>query len=853
MNHIHLFSVAPSLPKELKFLETLSCNLWWCWNPIAIDLFRRIDPELWNQCSHNPLKFLELLPQKRVEALREDNGFRTHLRDVETRFREAVLQDANGNPVTLSKSPDAYFSLEFGIHESVRLYAGGLGCLAGDYLKSASDLGLPLVGVGLLYRQGYFQQYLNDDGWQQEAYPENRVHLLPIKKECNADGHDIQVTVPLAEGPLTASIWRLDVGRIPLYLLDANIPANPPTLRKVTTQLYPADRELRLHQELLLGIGGFRALLALGYDPPVCHMNEGHAAFLSLARISHLVKDRGVSPEAAREIIPRTSVFTTHTPVPAGNESFAVDLLKPQLAAMKEEMGVDPDEVIRWGQGHTQEPKGELLMTVLGLRMATFSNAVSRLHGKVARRMWAHLWPAHPIDEVPVGHITNGVHVASWLSADNASLFDRYLGAEWRQNPGEKKLRARIDKIPDEELWRVHEIGKARLVRAARECGQRQFGVRNASMADLAKIKGVLEHDALTIGFARRFAAYKRATLLLKDLDRLTALLTNKDHPVQIVFAGKAHPSDNAGKELIRQIVHFAEKANVRQNIIFLENYDIQLARYLIQGADIWLNTPRRPEEASGTSGMKAAVNGVLHVSTLDGWWDEGYSADCGWAIGRGEEYESHEYQETVESQALYNLLENEIIPCFYDRADGRVPMRWVKKMKASICNVLMSFSSHRMAEDYETKYYKPARAEYDSLLANGAERANGLVTQHQRLKSLWGGVRIESYGPDRDISDLHVGDRFAVTAIVNLSDLSPDEVDVQLYHGRVDAENRIIESLSDSMVMQESRGEGAYVYRQELDCTGSGRYGLSARVIPRGADWSHVMPGFMTWANGAG
>jgi starch phosphorylase len=569
--------------------------------------------------------------------------------------------------------------------------------------------------------------------------------------------------------------------------------------------------------------------------------------------MSHLVKDRGVSPAAAREIIPLTSVFTTHTPVPAGNEAFATDLLKPHLAAMKQDMGVDPDEVVRWGQGHHQEPKGELLMTILGLRMAAFSNAVSALHGKVARRMWAHLWPAHPIDEVPIGHITNGVHVASWLSADNASLFDRYLGAEWRQNPGAKKLLPRIDKIPDEELWRVHEIGKARLIRAAREHGQRQFGARNASMADLAKIKGVLSHDALTIGFARRFAAYKRATLLLKDPDRLTAILANKDHPVQIVFAGKAHPSDNAGKELIRQLIHFSEKANVRQKIIFLEDYDIQLARYLVQGADVWLNTPRRPEEASGTSGMKAAVNGALHVSTMDGWWDEGYSTECGWAIGRGEEYESHEFQEAVESQALYNLIENEIVPCFYERPDGRVPARWVKKMKASIRNVLMSFTSHRMVGDYAEMYYRPASAQYDSLLGNGAERANALVAQHQRLKSLWGGIHIVSYGPDRDISDLHVGDRFAVTAVVKLGDLSPDEVNVQLYHGRVDAENRIVESLSDTMTIQESHAHGEHVYRQELTCGGSGRYGLTARVIPRGNDWSHDMPGFMTWANGAG
>jgi glycogen phosphorylase len=852
MKNIHVFNVAPSLPPKLRFLETLSANLWWCWNRGAIDLFRRMDPDLWIRSRHNPFAFFELLPQKRIEALSADDGFLTHLRNVEKRFRAEVLDGAEGNAPTPSRTSDAYFSLEFGIHESVRLYAGGLGCLAGDHLKSASDLGLPLVGVGLLYRQGYFQQYLNDDGWQQEAYPENLVHLMPIRKECNAEGQDIQITVPLADGTLTAGIWRLDVGRIALYLLDANIPANPPALRRVTTQLYPGDRELRLRQELLLGIGGYRALLALGFDPPVCHINEGHAAFLALARIAHLVKDRGVSPEAAREIVPRSSVFTTHTPVPAGNESFPVDLLRSHLPAIEKEMGIDPNDVIRWGQAPDGNGNGEILMTVLGLRMAVYSNGVSRLHGTVAREMWSHLWPRLPVDEVPIGHITNGVHVPSWLSADNALLFDRYLGEEWRGNPGDTTILERVDNIPDEELWRAHEIGKARLIRAARARGERQYSARNASEAELATIRSVLKYDSLTIGFARRFAAYKRATLLLRDPQRLIAMLTDKEQPVQIVFAGKAHPSDNAGKDLIRQIVHFAQQAGVRDSIIFLEDYDIQLARYLVQGVDVWLNTPRRPEEASGTSGMKAAVNGALHLSTLDGWWDEGYSPDCGWAIGQGEQYESHEYQEQVEAQALYNLLENEIIPCFYDRADGRVPLRWVGMMKASMRNVLTHFTTHRMVADYGARYYTPARAAYEQLLADGGRAADALVKQHQRLSALWGGVVVVSCGPDRDINELHVGDRFTVSAVVRLGELTPEDVDVQLYHGRVDADNRILQSCAETMTLQESGAKGEHVYRQELSCGASGRYGLTVRVIPRGTDWNHAMPGYMTWSNGA-
>ncbi len=848
MNGIQLFNVSPSIPAELEFLETLSRNLWWSWNHDAIELFRRINPQLWKDTYHNPIEFLNRIPQKELEALVDDDGFRSHQEQVMQRYDVEVVKPRKGAHSYGPGACAAYFSLEYGIHESVRFYAGGLGCLAGDFLKEASDMNLPMAGVGLLYRQGYFQQYLNSDGWQQESYPKNELHQLPIRQVCGADGREIHITLPLPDGVLHATVWRLDVGRIPLYLLDTNIAENKPEFRKITARIYDSDRLLRLRQELLLGIGGFRALVAAGLDPRVCHMNEGHAAFLCLERISHIMKTHGLDKKTALEVVPRTGVFTTHTPVPAGNEAFPVDMLRPHLKALEPETGLETEEIISWGQAPCGGNRHELSMTILGLRMAEHSNGVSRLHGVVERKMWAHLWPERPEQEVPIGHVTNGVHILSWLSSDIILLFDKYLGPEWRDNPSDKAVLLRVFQIPDDELWRAHQLGRSRLIRMARELGEQQFSVRNAPRADIAKIKSILHYEALTIVFARRFASYKRAALLLKDHARFEALLTNKDHPIQIVFAGKAHPADDIGKDIIRQIVHFARKAQVRQRVVFLENYDIRMARYLAQGADVWLNTPRRPQEASGTSGMKAAVNGCLHLSVLDGWWDEGYSPERGWAIGKGEEYENPEYNDTIESQALYNLIENDVVPCFYDRPDSDIPTAWTRKMKASICMSLADFTSRRMLTEYDEMFYIKAFSRHDSLLSNNAEQARLLVAQHDRLDAQWKDVEIGHPEADRDVSSLHVGDKFTVTVRVHLGALTPDEVSVEVYYGHVNPENRIADSFTEQMQPQGEKVEGWHVYAHDIQCRNTGRCGFTARVVPRGAEWRSAIPGFIAW-----
>lgn len=848
MKNIHLFTVSPAIPEKLRFLETLSRNLWWCWDDAANDLFRRIDSKEWKNVGYNPIKLLSNVPQKRFETLEKDEAFLAQLEKVRERFEINCLEHRQDD----QKQSVAYFSLEFGIHETVRIYSGGLGGLAGDHLKSASDLCLPLAAVGLMYRQGYFRQFLDEDGMQQESYPENEVHHMPMEKIRNDNGEDLTVSVEFPEGRLVAKVWRLNVGRIPLYLLDANTPENPHDFRNITAQLYGGDKRNRLRQEILLGIGGFRALLAMGYEPAVCHINEGHAAFLSLARIDYLMQRQHCTFEQALEIVPRCSVFTTHTPVPAGNEYFALDLLRPHLEAALSDTQLDVDEVIKLTNAPDAVAPQEASMTVLGLRMAKYANGVSKLHGEVARDMWSHLWKDRAVDEVPIGHITNGVHVPTWLSAQNVELLDRYIGPGWRQSPGDKTTLDAIAQIPDEELWRAHEVGRSRLVRYARAHAEQQFLARNATRMEINAAKSILDHDALTIGFARRFATYKRGALLLNNLERFEAMLSNSDRPIQFLFAGKAHPADMHGKELIRKLVHFARGAKVRPHVVFLENYTMGVARRLVQGADVWLNTPRRPMEASGTSGMKAAMNGCLNASTLDGWWCEGYTPDCGWAIGNGEVHDDPHYQDEVEAQALYNLLENEIIPLFYYRPDGNLPHQWIAMMKNSIRMGFKDFTSHRMVTEYKERYYDNAEASYRMLLENERAEAETLVKQHRRLKETWSQIRILQTHCSSELGKLHVGDAFDITSDVQLGSLKPEDVDVEVFFGKVNSENRIINGTVEIMSDGTPLDNGFFRYTHRLVCKVSGRYAFTTRVTPKGQQWDHAMPGFTTWAEHA-
>jgi len=849
MKNFQTYQIYPNIPTNLVFLEALSRNMWWCWKKDAIELFRRIDPPLWVASGRNPIAFLAKIPQSRLEQLAKDDGYRAHLEGVKEHFQSFVL-----DPVNRDKSPFkpgdtvAYFSMEFGLHESLPLFAGGLGILAGDHLKAASNLATPLIGMGLMYREGYFRQYLDQDGWQQETYPQTDIYNLPVERIKDVSGNDLKISIQGPEGPIHAMIWKIMVGRIPLYLLDTNILDNTLASREITSRLYAGDNKIRLAQEMLLGIGGMKALAAMEFKVKVLHMNEGHCAFAGLQRMAQTMADTGLDHKTALEIIPRTTVFTTHTPVAAGHEEFAVELVKPYLIPFEENLGISVDEILSWGQPQGAKIDAPLSMFILALHLSAYCNGVSRLHGAVARRMWSFVWPQRTEEEVPISHVTNGIHIPSFISQEFAYLFDRYLGPDWFLGSRKPENIKRIGEIYDEELWRGHETNRSRLVRTCRRRLVEQYERRNAPRKVLEAVESALDQDTLTIAFARRFATYKRATLLLQDPKRLESMINNKKYPVQFIFAGKAHPRDNEGKQLIKQLFQFANKPEVRDKIVFLENYDMHLARHLLQGADAWLNTPRRPLEACGTSGMKAAINGVLNVSILDGWWCEGYSEDRGWRIGNGEEYEDHGYQDTVESQALYNVLENEVIPCFYDRKNGNLPACWLQKMKASMKMAMESFCSLRMVSDYEKRYYIPAARRQDALLAEKAEEAKRLAAQSNRLRTLWKNIEIKT--PIRDSSEPYrVGDSFRVTSEVNLGEFRPDEVDVELYYGHLESLEKLSASRIEPMTVVEEKGDGKYLYGCNLNCDISGRFGFTVRVLPAGDARVKSTPRLLTWA----
>jgi len=749
----------------------------------------------------------------------------------------------------------AYFSAEFGLTECLSIFAGGLGILAGDHLKSASDLGLNLTGVGLLYQQGYFHQFLNEAGWQKERYEDNDFHNLPLTLVRKPDGSAMKVAVQFPGRDVAAQIWRVDVGRVVLYLLDTNLPDNErPEDRDLTDQLYGGDPEMRLRQEILLGIGGYRALEQLGVNPGVFHMNEGHSAFLSLEHARRFMNSLGLSFREARELASSSLVFTGHTPVMAGHDFFPPELMDRYFTGYLPALGIGRREFLALGRQNPADDTDPFCMTVLALRMAAFRNGVSKLHGQVSRKMWQGLWPDVPRDEIPIGHVTNGVHFRTWISYEMNQLYDRYLGPEWREEPADADLWKAARSIPAEELWRTHERRRERLVHFARRRLAGQLRGRGVSPAELAEAAETLDPDALTIGFARRFAAYKRATLLLRDPERLDRLVNQPGRPVQIIFAGKAHPRDESGKELIRTVVALARSSRFRRRIVFLEEYDMAVARYLVQGVDVWLNTPRRPLEASGTSGMKAAANGVLNLSTLDGWWDEAWrecgAAEGGWAIGRGEEYASPEEQDALEAEALYELLERDVVPAFYDRGPDRLPRRWIERMKTSLACLCARYNTHRMVREYMEVFYLPAHERFGRLAADGAARVRQLAAWLAKVQECWGDVQVEAV-ENHTPSSLAVGQVVQARVRIRLGRLTPEDVLVELYQGLVDAGGELLEAIPSAMEMVEQTAPGVYVFEAKpVACSRSGLHGFTVRVLPYHPDLaSPMMPGLIKWA----
>ncbi|MFB0546068.1 MAG: glycosyltransferase family 1 protein [Anaerolineae bacterium] len=853
MRPIYTFTVVPSLPAELEHLRELAYNLRWSWNHETIDLFRRLDRDLWEETYHNPVWMLGAIDQERLEAAAKDEGFLAHMERVYQGFDQYMSNETTWYQKAYGASAElhiAYFSFEFGLTQCLPVYSGGMGVLAGDHLKSASDLGLPLVGVGLLFQQGYFRQYLNPDGWQQEMYPENDFYNMPIELQRREDGTPVTIEVAYPGRQVKAQVWRAQVGRVPLYLLDTNIPANSPEDQDIADQLYGGDVEMRIRQEIMLGIGGIQALHALGIRPTVCHMNEGHSAFLALERIRTLMQEQGLSFAEAREVASAGNIFTTHTPVPAGIDRFPPPLMDKYFADYYRSLGLSRDEFLALGRQNPADAQEPFCMAVLAIRLAAYTNGVSQLHGMVSRRMWQGVWPGVPEDEVPITSVSNGIHPRSWVSNDMASLYDLYLGPRWLEDPVDPTIWEGVDRIPAEELWRTHERRRERLVAFARRRLRAQLERRGAPLAEIRKADEVLDPEALTIGFARRFATYKRATLLLRDPERLTRILNDKDRPVQIIFAGKAHPRDNPAKEMIRQIIHHARREEFRGRIVFIEDYDMCLARHLVQGVDVWLNTPRRPLEASGTSGMKVAVNGGINMSILDGWWVEAYHPYAGWAIGRGEEYEDLNYQDEVESHAIYDLLEKEVIPLFYDRGPNGLPRRWIARMKAAMRSICPVFNTNRMVHEYTERFYLPAASRYQHLTEDAMTRAKTLAKWKSKLREHWPQIAIKDVEEDIP-AEIKVGAELEVRAQVYLGSLAPEDVSVELYQGPINTKGEISKGKAMAMTCARSNGDGSYEFVGVIPFRASGRQGYTIRILPQHEDLSNpYVPGLILWAD---
>ena len=845
MKALRSFTVRAKLPPELAALQEMAFNLRWSWDERTRELFRWVDPRQWEASGHDPVRLLGLVSSDRLNQLVADAAFVSFLGEIHgelQRYLEAPRWFQNRRPGALRAV--AYFSPEFGIAEALPQYSGGLGVLAGDHLKAASSLGVPLSGVGLRYQQGYFRQVLNSEGWQEEHYPVLDPHAMALTLV-----QDARVEVDLAGEALIAQIWMAQIGRVKLYLLDTDVEENSDDLRAVTDRLYGGGSEHRLRQEILLGIGGVRALDVVGHQAQVFHTNEGHAGFLGLERIRRLITGAGLSFAEAVEAVRSGTIFTTHTPVPAGIDRFPRDLMQRYFSRWTEECGVSMGELMDLGHFPGEAPDAPFNMAVMGLRLAGMSNGVSRLHGRVSQEMFQALWPSVPADEAPIGSVTNGVHPRTWVSAEMNDLLSRHVLPAWDEaGPGEW---ARVDDVRDDELWRVREQGREALVALVRSRLRRSLTEAGVSPNDAAWAEDVFDSRLLTIGFARRFASYKRATLLLSQPERLRALLLSASTPIQLVFAGKAHPADDIGKEMIRQIVQFASDPALRHRIAFVPDYDIGVARTLYQGSDVWLNTPRRPMEASGTSGEKAALSGALNCSILDGWWAEMFDGENGWAISSAESYEDLDHRDRVEANSLFEILERQIIPLFYDHSEGRLPHRWVRRMKASMRSLGPKVVASRMVKDYVEDMYEPMASRADRMAAAAHERARALAGWKRRVVTEWPAVRVTATDGESGPAIVELGATRRVTTVVHLGELSSDDVAVELLHGPVGPNDELA---GTTLVPLELVGAGDtagdYRYEGSFVCGPAGRHGITVRVVPAHPDLiGFAETGCITWA----
>jgi len=830
------YNVTPILPATLEPLREMSFNLWWTWEPSARRLFRHLDHELWDRTNHNPIRMLQLSRQSRLEELSQDKNFLRELKQVFEEFEKYLgRHDTYGKTGAGSaiKNPIAYFSAEFGFHESIPNYSGGLGILAGDHCKSASDLDLNFVAIGLLYRHGYFRQQIDKDGLQGAINLNQNFYHLPIREVRRGDTK-LLISVPILDREVFARLWELRVGRVNVYLLDTDIPENIAEDRLITAELYGGDLEMRMRQEIVLGIGGVKALTALGIQPDVFHMNEGHSAFLALERIRLNVVEKKLDFYSALQVVAAANVFTTHTPVPAGHDSFSREMMQKYFGKFAKEINIPFDELFSFG--HTRlNPGDPFSMTILALRLSRHANGVSKLHGEVTRSLWKDVWSGVPVHEVPITSITNGVHTKTWMAPEFAALYSKHLGA-WEEHLTEPGFWRGVIDIPDAQLWETHQKLKRRLIEFVRDRERQRRERMGESPEFIRKVNRVLDPEILTIGFARRFATYKRGALLFSDKERLKRLVNDTTRPVQFIFAGKAHPRDEAGKALIQEVYKFSREAGLENRVVFLEDYDSYIARRLVQGVDLWLNHPLRPLEASGTSGMKSAPNGGINLSVLDGWWREGYNGSNGWAIGAEIDNGTTEFQNEVDASSLYQLLENQIVPLYYAKPDGKLPLAWLQLMRESIRSVTPVFNTQRMVKECTEQLYLPAAQAHGNFSSDGCGAATQLSQWKAQMRKDWPQVQISDVQvANKDRQIILVGESLQISARVHLGAVDPQHVRVEAYQGEMD--NGDIHNPTATVLHQSpdqsDTGGGDYIYQGSVPATESGTYGFSVRVVP--------------------
>lgn len=838
-------TVNPQLPKRIEKLSVIANNLWWSWNTEFLKLFRKIDNDLWEKCGKNPIKFLREVSQDRLEAVAKDliflheydknvENFEDYMNSKDTWFAEKYPEN--------KKDLIAYFSAEYGLDETIPIYSGGLGILSGDHLKSASDLGIPLVAVGLLYKNGYFHQKINENGEQETEYHDIDLYNLPIHPVKTENGEDLIIYLKFPKRRIYLKVWQINVGRVKLYLLDSDIEKNNPEDRDVTLRLYGGDQEMRIRQEIVLGMGGVNLLTrALGLKPTVYHMNEGHSSFLILELIKNVIKEKQVSFDIARDIVSSQTVFTTHTPVPAGNDIFPISLVEKYFKDFWPRLAISREEFLKMGMKPCNDLENGFNMGILALKVAGKKNGVSKLHGAVSRELFAEVWPEIAANESPIGYVTNGIHTCSWLSPSLKQLYNKYLIPYWQDKIQYDYVWEKIKNIPDDKLWEAHQARKQKLLTLVKNNVTERLRRSGYNYDDINAITSKLDPNALTIGFARRFATYKRATLIFKDLERITQILNNADRPVQLIFAGKAHPADKQGQDLIKFIHDVSMMPQFKGKIFLLENYNIAMSRYLISGVDVWLNNPRRPMEASGTSGQKASVNGVINFSVLDGWWAEGYNQKNGWRIGFNSDYESYEAQDVTDSQNIYETLEEKVIPAYYNKDKNGISKEWLGIMKESIISTGGKYSTSRMLSDYTSKFYIPLCNLYNKHYKDLSEVTEFNTWKNDMYRN-WKDIKITQKNNVNNIA-IDAGKCISVKCQVELPNIDPEHVSVECYYGKI-LENGVVEDISIIPMQQvktkskdsanSAENSKVFEYETKIELKTGGNYGYTFRVMPK-------------------